>query len=377
MELRRTFHPVGHGAFYTERFYDNFGKNIFNAVYDCGCYEYGKGTICNNHIEKCIDDTFQTNDIIDALFISHFHIDHINGVAHLLSRCNVKNIFIPVLTPELIIEACIYNFIQKGSYLTDTILLLLDIADYISNSNVIYVSDERNENPTPLILSQLKKENSRTEIQSGSIIQTDFSWYYIPFCLKQNFMETLIKQEPELKKAIDKDTGDIKFCTLLYIIESKSYWYWRSIYNKVWPNCHNSYSMTICSIDAGNRLKIYNSNKEYLEIFSYNANCLYTGDYEAKEKQNFQELRGNYSRYWRNIDIIQIPHHGSKSNYNDGLFDKKRACVISAGKDDIYNLPNRETLIGILNNKCFPYIITEDLQSALSIQYKQINENKA
>lgn len=33
----RTFHPVGQGAFYTERFYDEGqGKPVFTAVYDCG-----------------------------------------------------------------------------------------------------------------------------------------------------------------------------------------------------------------------------------------------------------------------------------------------------------------------------------------------------
>ena len=39
MRLERTFHPVGHGAFYTERFYDDDGQNIANVVFDCGCYE--------------------------------------------------------------------------------------------------------------------------------------------------------------------------------------------------------------------------------------------------------------------------------------------------------------------------------------------------
>ena len=36
MKLIRTFHPVGHGAFYTERFYDENVNNIANVVYDCG-----------------------------------------------------------------------------------------------------------------------------------------------------------------------------------------------------------------------------------------------------------------------------------------------------------------------------------------------------
>lgn len=36
-KMIRTFHPVGQGAFYTERFYDDIlRKPVFTAVYDCG-----------------------------------------------------------------------------------------------------------------------------------------------------------------------------------------------------------------------------------------------------------------------------------------------------------------------------------------------------
>ena len=35
--LKRTFHPVGQGAFFTEQFFDN-NKDmlLYNVVYDCG-----------------------------------------------------------------------------------------------------------------------------------------------------------------------------------------------------------------------------------------------------------------------------------------------------------------------------------------------------
>lgn len=42
MKLIRTFHPVGHGAFYTERFYDEQDNILFTAVFDCGCFEAAK-----------------------------------------------------------------------------------------------------------------------------------------------------------------------------------------------------------------------------------------------------------------------------------------------------------------------------------------------
>lgn len=42
MRIVRTFHPIGHGAFYTERFYDETEQSVANYVFDCGCYEAAK-----------------------------------------------------------------------------------------------------------------------------------------------------------------------------------------------------------------------------------------------------------------------------------------------------------------------------------------------
>ena len=37
MTVNRVLHPVGHGAFFTEHFYDcQTGENVMNVVYDCG-----------------------------------------------------------------------------------------------------------------------------------------------------------------------------------------------------------------------------------------------------------------------------------------------------------------------------------------------------
>ena len=36
IRLDRTFWPVGHGAFYTERFFNHVDNNVFTAIYDCG-----------------------------------------------------------------------------------------------------------------------------------------------------------------------------------------------------------------------------------------------------------------------------------------------------------------------------------------------------
>lgn len=95
IEMTRTFHPVGHGAFYTECFKCG-KKDIYNIVYDCGCFEAAKEgqseESYKKRIQSLINDQFSKSTKIDALFISHFHKDHIIGIDYLLKRCKVKRL---------------------------------------------------------------------------------------------------------------------------------------------------------------------------------------------------------------------------------------------------------------------------------------------
>lgn len=86
--MTRTFHPVGHGAFYTERFYIGDGVPEFTVVYDCGCFEAAKpgysSRYFENWIAQIVDEEFTEDTIIDALFVSHFYTDYINEMNRLM-----------------------------------------------------------------------------------------------------------------------------------------------------------------------------------------------------------------------------------------------------------------------------------------------------
>jgi len=78
------FWNVGQGLFYTGSL---FGGE-FNFVYDCG----GKSS---KAVKLLINEYLKTTTTIDALFISHFHNDHINGIEYLKHKCRIKELFIP------------------------------------------------------------------------------------------------------------------------------------------------------------------------------------------------------------------------------------------------------------------------------------------
>ena len=94
MEMIRTFHPVGQGAFYSEKF-ETWNGDTFTIVYDCG-----SKTLSGDKLATRIRSTFPKGTEIEALFISHFHADHINGLDVLQKHCKIKRVVLPELGKE-------------------------------------------------------------------------------------------------------------------------------------------------------------------------------------------------------------------------------------------------------------------------------------
>ena len=113
MRVSMKQHSVGQGGFFTGRIVYQACENIdsgnkgkskrrgnsrtekldsaFRFVYDCGSSRNIK------KLEKEIDSAFKKDECIDLLFISHFDNDHVNGLKHLLNRCNVETVVLPYL----------------------------------------------------------------------------------------------------------------------------------------------------------------------------------------------------------------------------------------------------------------------------------------
>lgn len=88
MEVTRIIHPIGQGAFYTERICSK--DQIYNVVYDCGS---GINKNAPKRLIQEIASVFTSNDVVDILFVSHFDNDHINGIRELKKRVKeIRNI---------------------------------------------------------------------------------------------------------------------------------------------------------------------------------------------------------------------------------------------------------------------------------------------
>jgi hypothetical protein len=169
----------------------------------------------------------------------------------------------------------------------------------------------------------------------------------------------------------------VDFVKLHKFITSKSISQLQKIYKQALKVEHNSYSMTVLSYYSQ-----YNPKNTQYQIWWNNniiqnislINCLYMGDFEAnanypKQNTNIDALRSFYSTRWRGIGLLQVPHHGSKHNYDDKLYDVQRLCVISHGDPDKYHHPDICVVNRIQQHHCTPIDVTDKQQTKNEFSY--------
>ncbi|MGL4670347.1 MAG: MBL fold metallo-hydrolase [Methanobacteriaceae archaeon] len=362
--ITRIFHPIGQGAFYTER----FGK--INIVYDCGT------TKCRTIGEKVVKQSFKSTDEIDILFISHFHADHISNIKTLKKHCKlIKNVVLPVLSD---IEKILIISIYKALGLEEEAYLIENIDSYFGDkTKIIYVKEdgdkkEENIGNEPIDIERI--ENNE-EIESGTVLELSsikiLNWCFVPYNPKD------IERKMKLKDEF-KDNDDI---TIENVTQKDSGSYVadkvdeiKKIYKKVYKYDTeiNKSSMLVysgplkknkdfsllhvykCSI-----FHYYGPNNRLKD--SYRVGCIYTGDTNFNKIDNIRKI---YKKYWCCVGTIQIPHHGSIENFNENFFDDEfYFCPISFGKNNSHGHPSTFVIGSIIRNNAVPVFVNESLNS--------------
>lgn len=382
MKLVRTFHPVGHGAFYTERFYNDYGENVANIVFDCGRFETAKENWCCSLYKTWIEDYvkvqsgFAAGDAVDVLFISHFHTDHINGIDFLMKHCSVKKIILPAIDTLAVFDALVYTGVTGGD--VDAVHSFLEKCingDY--KGSVIEVAMPEYSDSEDVINDEIPNKNiseiNATLTSAVALIADGLSstrWRYIPYyrvdtSKKRQLESKLVSSFPHIFTK-----GSLDVLDLLSAIKTNGVKAFKDVYEKVFgANKHNSYSLTLFSgLSCDKRcfndchLKpLYSfcvldkaTNSQYCPV-----NCLYMGDYEALGA-GLCDMKSFYRKIWNNIGLLQVPHHGSEHNSDENLYeDKERLCVVSCDSHDKYNHPDPSVLSAIRGESSIPLIVTE------------------
>lgn len=343
--VKRTFHPVGQGAFFTEQFYnDDATTLLYNVVYDCGSKSQGIKT----QMERSIRNVFHDKKKIDVLFLSHFDDDHINFVKTLKDNGHLSGtkIFIPMLAAEewLGIEPYVSNY--------HYILSLNDSTQ--GRTRVIRVKFDGEEvgelthNNDPIIIEKIEGDT----ISSGSLLQPnlpvlDVVWYYAPFNVQFNelieeFRKKLKNEGLEYEKLTDKDylPGRIRKLKKIYRSLGKRPSVGTVInLNSLLVMSYPKDAEKCYELGARSMISCRGGLWRYLYHGCYSGSCLYTGDTSANEdfvwkriEQMINQCLGQDSKLW----LLQIPHHGSKNSYDDKLLTSPRFFAGFTNYDPYY-----------------------------------------
>lgn len=371
----RIINSIGQGGFFVEKFIE------FNVVYDCGTDSDIK--ILKTKIDKCFAKN-KKKEKIDLVFVSHLHRDHINGLPYLLDNYEVKQIVLPYLTDkEIQVDLLSFAISTDGLSSGDDDFLgtfierpeeALESKGY-ETKIVRVLSEEVSEDGGGEIYSPAELLDHK-EIKSGTKIYLGMHcWIYIPYNynnkkyfsdLDNEFKSTSIKGMPDTyekvkelyskkttKDEIKKVYGTVfkdkvnESSMILYSGESCDDLRHSGFY-------HHSYGRNFVSkflreiyALCGNVKNYcpYHNNERYI-----NNGCLYTGDYVINDESKWHEVKVRYKKVWRNIGLIQIPHHASKHNFCDEIVKENCFFFFCAGIDNRHNHPH-----GVVLNSCMSY----------------------
>jgi len=354
--ISRIFHPIGQGAFYSER------HPGFNMVYDCGNL---KDT---GLADKVVRQSFMPSDEVDVLFVSHFDFDHISKIHTLKNHVkDIKTVVLPLLhNDERILLTNIYRILGFSN-----LTLISDPASYFGESTTIIsvasAESDREINSNGVDLNGLIS----TDIASGTALRSStnqYDWVFIPFNHLSQVRNSVL--ETELKNAgfdVLKLKSDANY-TVAQVSNARTRRQIKDIYNRLDGKINQNSMLLYSGCTSDLIVSIAWSHSEMprslyhccYECDFERVSCVYTGDTDL----NVVDIKSIYSKYWKYVGTIQIPHHGDLKSFNPNILEKHSiACPISVGINNGYGHPSYDVISQILNRNAFPLQVTERLDS--------------
>ncbi len=354
INFRRTFYPVGQGAFYREEFKLSEDSK-FTIVYDCGSL-----TLNQEEIKERIEDVFRKGHQIDILFISHFHADHINGIEALKEHCKIKKVVIPLIDDEeekAILK--VSNYIEAKNSFEE---IIETPEQYFEGSIIIKIKpvdmDSTPKDEDPIEISNIEKH---TTLSSGKVLKNkEFGypiWGFIPYNYKQN------ERKNEFIKKIN---FPLKKMTIDNIEEYKDKL--TKAYKAIKGDL-NGNSMALYSGPLNNYSFLYYHFRPfcpyYLDSYRLQIGCLYTGDINLKNRGLIEDIKKRLDRFSEFIGTLQVPHHGSRHNFEESILTVGNiSCAIfSFGIRNDYGHPAYSVFYDVKENGITPCLVTEELKT--------------
>ena len=432
--INRTFWPVGHGAFYTERFYDYKDGRIFTAIYDCGSgRRWGKTQNGTNDaspktVQQMIEDFLPSQKDssgnlvkdIDIAFVSHLHVDHVNGLPTLLPR--IKKLVLPYLSDCRLLEAFLYNAIPEEVRTGEVSVEAIEDEGRVDiegevQTFVLRLARGEVENTVQVIQNEgepveeaIEFESIQGGIPSGSSIRVPLSqrhnafWIYKPVdvdgCSEDIRKAIVAALQPYVTTGDILVNDKIDWSKVQEAVNNAGLKAVVAIYENVFgitvSSQHNNYSMPVYSGPDEFRMAPFAIRFTDVRIETTDArgyihsryeieprpfqvvplgvrcrllSCLYMGDFNAKDDHKYEQLQKILGVYYNLIGLQQVPHHFSDGNHRPELYKGPLFAFgnISSLTDKSFS---RTTVGDILNKGCDPIVITRNRYDIVRFSYR-------
>ncbi|MDE6505217.1 MAG: MBL fold metallo-hydrolase [Clostridia bacterium] len=382
------FHSVGQGLFYT----GSLMHGTYHFVFDCGTENK------QNYVNDCIDNYVKSFSYdkekldIDFVVISHLHKDHFSGLMHLLHKAQVKKIYLPYLgeNKDFIRSTLALSIFQEqydqgiednaqnnmrlyyfmcGLYGVDEsrdFIRYRELVVYIRNDeklnknrDVVYSIEKFDVGYTNNPYWQFKLIQSRAYGEQLKLLYKKLNIFFDQF-ESRNLISIFLNNKSTLKelKVIYESvfgTGNALNLTSILLVHFPLY----------------VNAVSICPYNDGlYRFKKFIKNHYYshyccdINDYFYNivANdsvvSILTGDAKVDSiiSSEINNIRGK-----RDNLILQVPHHGSKDNWDAILNNKIEAeiYVVPFGYGNRHKLPSSYTIDSLIKDSREFYCVNQ------------------
>jgi glyoxylase-like metal-dependent hydrolase (beta-lactamase superfamily II) len=418
IEHLRIQYGVGQGSFHAAhvQYQNEVGESArFDYVYDCGGLNAGKPSKASlralEHYEPRVEDGAT---VIDALVLSHYDADHINGAEYLATHHRVGQIYLPYLSPnQLLLE--IAKCASDANTATFDVLYAGAFGGAVWGAHVVRVRrgarpDEPPQEPRPEPRPEQPREPRevhgpefpeplRPVLETGQpvpplldddmpvMVETAFGqglWTlkFWNFSLQDEELQlmaaALLESIGFPLSAVEELAGASKVLTWLNSKGNRAaaveaYRVALGEYSKQYPpvaNMANLCSLALFSCPAQRIWPgTYWASPNLYPYHWYRDDRRYgwvgTGDALLGEAHIWADFSAHYRDELSRTRTVLIPHHGAAprdgpSFYNPGLNDRRATItVISAGAQNNYGHPRSSVLQQILRRFGLLQVVTE------------------
>ena len=378
MRIVRTFHPVGQGAFYTEKLYDdnNVVKHIM--VFDCGV-AWGRVSKAKHLVKHAFD----SSEVVDYLVISHLDYDHISLASTLFeSVYQVRHIVLPLVSEEdLIIALALHRIAGHATCCSF-------IEKIVSHLRHDYNDDFQRGDYSLIFVGQGQTSDwTHTLWPDGEPRSLDLrdsvDWVFIPYNVESvSRKAALVNELDSLLKDADicnelEDLGRSFSNSNLFFDALKDSSFVKNVIEKrgailkglkkVYDSIGGTINENSLQLYSGPSEIIHRLSEEDYDEWRYRAACLYTGDC-LFDLATWRDIK--YCKVWGNVGTIQLPHHGSIESFDiaKNPIDRYYTFVVSCGNDNTFGHPSMRLLEYLLLSGCDYRIVNESIDSVFMSQ---------